>query len=186
MDACKFNDLLRTIPYGSSPTLFNEASTALRSALTNCIGAPLTSDQWTQATLPIRMGGLGLRDPLTVQIPDRLSTIASYLATAKRVLSFPEHTSTSLPPDYAAVFAGASTTLGPHAVLDTWIGSPGSLCTAQPPTTSQGWWHESFAKARQTHFHHSLLRLMMLGSPANPPLTRTLGWPLPLPWAATP
>ena len=33
----------------------------IRGALSRILGATLTADQWTQASLPVAMGGLGLR-----------------------------------------------------------------------------------------------------------------------------
>ena len=73
MDACRFNDLLRTILMGEATAAFAQASLELRSAFETCMGATTSPDQWALACLPIRMGGLAFRIlPPSAWLPESL------------------------------------------------------------------------------------------------------------------
>jgi hypothetical protein len=48
-----------------------------RSCLTNIANVKVTDTQWTQATLPVKSGGLGLRSPLTLALPAFLASVVS-------------------------------------------------------------------------------------------------------------
>lgn len=56
----KLQYLLRTSPCCEHPQLF-ELDKLLRSAVTQICNVSLSDDQWTQASLPVRSGGLGVR-----------------------------------------------------------------------------------------------------------------------------
>ena len=83
LDACRVGDLLRSIPLGTGDASVQQCSLALRQALAHCIGSPTDDHQWAQATLPIRHGGLGLRDPVLIRTPARLSAIIGFVTGAQ-------------------------------------------------------------------------------------------------------
>ena len=57
----KFSYITRTIPSSSHLQTYKKFDKAVRHTLEGIIGSPLTDSQWTQASLPVSMGGLGLR-----------------------------------------------------------------------------------------------------------------------------
>ena len=153
MDACRFNDLLRSIPLGIADSAFTSASLALRSAFETCLGSVVSPDQWAQVCLPIRMGGLGLRDPISIRAAARVPTIVSYCCHALSAVPFLESDPTPLPPpDTAGALAALSFGIGPHPILTTWSSDLSMLSTAVAPQTSQGWWTELFFRTQKKYF----------------------------------
>ena len=62
MGVCKVNHLLRTVPRHYVEDVFSSFDTGLRSTLTDILKCPINESAWRQATLPFRLGGLGLRE----------------------------------------------------------------------------------------------------------------------------
>jgi len=64
MYACRVNDLLResSLRYGEEAV--RGISALLRSTLGVVVGGLMLGAQWSQASLPVRSGGLGVRDPV--------------------------------------------------------------------------------------------------------------------------
>lgn len=62
LSVCKVNHLLRTVPLSdmSDPLLIFDVN--LRATLSKIIHGSVPGPSWTQATLPLRLGGLGLRE----------------------------------------------------------------------------------------------------------------------------
>ena len=79
LSACKVNDLLRACPVQMGEQSCQRLSLGLRQCLNNILGASLTDLQWAQCTLPVRLGGLGIRDPLVERPAARLSGILDFL-----------------------------------------------------------------------------------------------------------
>ena len=88
MDACRFNDLLRTVPIGVADEAFSAASTALLSSFETCMGATLSPDHWAQACLPIRMGGLDFHSPSSIRPAARVPTIPAFCSSASSSVPF--------------------------------------------------------------------------------------------------
>ena len=57
----KFSYSLRTVDTSGHQDIMEDFDTAVRGALEAILGCPLPPPQWSQASLPIHMGGLGLR-----------------------------------------------------------------------------------------------------------------------------
>ena len=78
----KFGYSLRTVDTSQHQEVMQTFDTAVRSALEAILGAPLSPPQWDQASLPISMGGLGLR---RAEVHGPGSYLASVGSTAELV-----------------------------------------------------------------------------------------------------
>ena len=119
LDACKVNDLLRACYLTAAPEEAARLTRVLRDTLGGILGSPPSENQWRQATLPTRLGGLGLKDPSDVRLAARLATILDYLSRGKNLLGLPV-TALGAPRDTPLVLARAALTLGPVQPLVTW------------------------------------------------------------------
>ena len=77
--ACKVENLLQSL--SSSPLIdirTTRASTDFRKAFASLLKADSVEDAiWSHATIPLRMGGLGLRDPITIVSTARLASLVN-------------------------------------------------------------------------------------------------------------
>ena len=64
LSLCKLNHLLRTVPPGVADSQLARFDRGLRHALGSIIHSSVSDTAWLQATLPVRLGGLGLRQAL--------------------------------------------------------------------------------------------------------------------------
>ena len=74
--ACRVNHIAAsTDPNLISDSLLNPCGISLRGILGAISDADIPEDAWKQATLPQRLGGLGLRDPVSEATPARMATL---------------------------------------------------------------------------------------------------------------
>ena len=64
--ACRINHLLRSLPFQHARLLAEKSSVFVRNALDEILGSPLPHICFLLACLPVRKGGLGIRDPVLV------------------------------------------------------------------------------------------------------------------------
>jgi len=62
LSLCKVNHLLRTVPAPLAASQWSRFDAECRAALGRIVHTSITDDAWAQATLPCRLGGLGLRE----------------------------------------------------------------------------------------------------------------------------
>ena len=74
LSLCKINHLLRTVPPDKVPTQLQLFDHNLHRSLEGIVNCSISESSWLQATLPIRLGGLGLREACR-------SSPAAYLAS---------------------------------------------------------------------------------------------------------
>ena len=80
----KISHLLRTVPPGSADEHFRHFDEGLRSTLSQILRCTISDSAWLQATLPFRLGGLGLRESLrTAPIAFLASCRNTYLLVAQ-------------------------------------------------------------------------------------------------------
>ncbi|XP_069181539.1 uncharacterized protein [Procambarus clarkii] len=79
---------LRCAPSFDSPKL-TEYDTLLRSITMKVLNLSLQDDQWDQATLPVRLGGIGIRKATQLALPAFLSSTSATGELVKEIL--PEH-----------------------------------------------------------------------------------------------
>ena len=77
LSACKVIFLLRSLPFDLALALATEAQAKMRSALQDILDTALDETQWALARLPIRRGGLGILDPVTVVAPAHVAAFLS-------------------------------------------------------------------------------------------------------------
>ena len=65
-DAARVCHLMRTTNTATLKQELEEAREILVIALEALVGKSVTAGQTTQASLPTRMGGLGIKDPMTI------------------------------------------------------------------------------------------------------------------------
>ena len=61
LGSCRVNHILRSVPPGPILPQLQEFDKSLRSTLSEVLHCSIPNQAWTQATLPLSMGGLGLR-----------------------------------------------------------------------------------------------------------------------------
>lgn len=88
LGACKINHLLRTVPPELIVDQIATFDQGLRSTLANILRCPIGDTNWKQATLPFRLGGLGIRDTLPSATAAFISSISRSKLLADRI--FPE------------------------------------------------------------------------------------------------
>ena len=62
LDSCKLNSLLRTVPPSLGSDQFVRFDKRLRRSLGVIIHSSISESAWHQATLPLQVGGLGLKE----------------------------------------------------------------------------------------------------------------------------
>ena len=64
--ACKITYLLRALPFFAGASLASDVQMLLYVCLSVIVGCPLSSTQWKLASLPLRLGGLDIFDPVFI------------------------------------------------------------------------------------------------------------------------
>ncbi len=83
LDACRVNYLLRVCPFGSLQDIWSRSENVLRSTLGLIIGNTLSDSQWTQATLSLSQGGLGIRMASSSAGPARIAALNNWYLNAE-------------------------------------------------------------------------------------------------------
>ena len=130
LSTCKVIHLLRSVPIGDIGNIINHFDLNLRSSLSQIMHCTLTDEAWLQATLPLRLSGLGLREAS----PLAPIAFASSCALAHSIAS-------KISPDYQATLIGVMSTLN-HLT---------NLSFTPPPTGTQA---SMQAEADARRFNH--------------------------------
>jgi hypothetical protein len=94
----KFIYSLRTCKPSSIKSSFTRFDAMRRMALEDILGASLNEISWTQASLPVSLGGMGLRSAASHSVAAFLSSIAQTEALVNSILhNFPERLSIDIP-----------------------------------------------------------------------------------------
>ena len=72
--------------------LFERFDNTLRQGLSSILNAQLSDDQWTHASLPVQMGGLGVRSALMLAPSSYLASAAATLLLQNDILNDPSPT----------------------------------------------------------------------------------------------
>ena len=154
LGCCKVNHLFRTLPLGSHDPFCCSISQGLRETLQVCIGAPVLDSHWNQARLPIKLGGLGLSDPVLV-------APLAFLSSIINVCNFPYFEQVIDINTYPSIWelAKQASTLLPRVVEGTttipihnWIQTghiPLEDKVAAGPWCKQNWWYDPAMRAKR-------------------------------------
>jgi len=115
----------------------------------------MTTDQWRQATLPIRLGGLGIQDPLSQRLAARVSAIMTFLKDGPRTLCINLDPS-FMPSDCPDVVVSLHDQLGAVPPHQSWSSVGAILDTFTGAQNSQKWWGDRLAIAAQAKFTSTL------------------------------
>ena len=146
-DACRLQYLLRAMDTQVVEDLLLRAERLLRLACEELVGVDLGEAQWLQCHLPMRMGGLGIRNPVAIRDVARLASICSMMALGAE-LGFPSELLGS-PPDTAAILQGvAKWTSSEMDPLKSWVRT-GNVADAEPIHCKQRWWSDKVYAAKR-------------------------------------
>ena len=83
----KMTYLLRSSPAYQQDDLLQEFDLTLRNSMSSITNIEFTDDSWTQASLPARSGGLGIRKSNDIALPCFISSALSALSMVEAILS---------------------------------------------------------------------------------------------------
>ena len=78
---CRVNHLLRSLPFAHGTSLALKSSVLFHDALGDALGSAIPDIHHELASLPVRKGGLGLRNPTTVLGPAYLASNFSFASS---------------------------------------------------------------------------------------------------------
>ena len=149
LDACKVNHLMRSTLLGTGAQAIQDLTGALQSASSGFLGCGITVRAWEQATMPIRHGGLGIKDPVTIRPFARISALANLHAQGTSVGCPPDLLS-YISDDTPTTMTSVVTKLGQNnEIADSWLRNPSLICHADKQQRSQHWWTDQLASMRR-------------------------------------
>lgn len=156
LSACRVNDLMRACNLNAGAAECQQLTDAVRHCLEQIAGTltPITVQQWSQATLPVRHGGLGIDDPVTLRPAARMAGIVTFLNRIGPLSLQPDED--LIPPDSGVVIHRLGSTLGNMAPLPAWQGNMGLMIQADPAFWEQRWWAERIHEATKTHLLNTM------------------------------
>ena len=151
LDGCRVNHLLRTSdPYACDDEV-RDADAAILAGFEDIVGGCLAPAQRTQAALPIRVGGCGLRSPALTRPAARISALASFYAGGASLLGLPDMARQVHARWLAPVVEDLGRQLGPNFdPVVTWSGLLNAVTFAEPAHCQQRWWAEALGRASMT------------------------------------
>lgn len=173
-DVCRINHLLRSTCTTPVTDVLSTIQDHLAQAVHDMLGRHLSPDQLTQAFLPTRFGGLGIKNPRDYQPAARLSAIASFASDFLRAhTSLPRQLLRELPADTGPCLATLRSLLGEEVQpLKDWASDPARLFRASSKEAAQQAWQERLAVTRRRTFltvgtHRDLCRKALQTSTAG-------------------
>ena len=155
LSAAKVMDLLRAAPFLQAGVECARFSALLRNTLGAILGAPVSDQQWAQATLAIRHGGLGILDPTSQRLAARIAGIVDFSRRGAEVLQLQSATA-HLPGDWPVCLTRALLSLGNIQPLTAWQADPSLLSTADQVHRAQSWWAERIHLQVKAHLGTTL------------------------------
>lgn len=148
LDACRVMHYLRGVDCSPLEHLVQQVSAIIRKTWTEVLGSPSLSDaEWEQSTLPLRLAGLGIKDPCVILPPARVAASLTFTARAS-ALHFPKEACV-LPPDWTVRVNDLQGTLGTtFDPLDKWAAGDIKLAEVAEDHFSQKWWSHKVHKVR--------------------------------------
>jgi hypothetical protein len=159
LDACKLVHFLRgtdCTPAGLMEQI-QRASGIIRKTWADIVGAPnLSESEWVQSTLPMRLTGMGIKDPVVVHPAARMASMLTFTRRAT-ALDMPEECC-ERPEDWSEILCKLQAMLGHTAEpMLTWSHGFKDEDVVQDHL-SQKWWTHRIHKAR----HHVLTQAVTL------------------------
>jgi hypothetical protein len=144
LDGCRLVFLLRTTPGPYIASEVEEASHVLRTTFGDILGKQLTDQQWWQACLPQKQGGMGIKCPKDLSVPARLASCVGFLQRGRDILCLPPDLDIT-PPDLGYTLDRAKAHLGSaFEPLGSWVQEPLAVAQSDAMYAKQHWWAEKW------------------------------------------
>ena len=159
LDGCRLSFLTRMCPTQHITAGCQKASSLLRTTLGEILGEQPTNAQWQQATLPVRLGGMGIKDPMYFAEGARMASISTFLRLARSHLDLPSDLQLHSP-EMSQLVSTLRTKLGqefqPLKQWAEWITNPVGPLPQEPLHGKQSWWNEKLVGKRVEQLETSL------------------------------
>jgi hypothetical protein len=130
----------------------------LQEAVEDLLGQGISETIWEQVSLPIRLGGLGISDPLILQPAARLAALLNLGMRGTQAVGVPASALATPARDLEGVMQRLQAQLGPNAdPLAGWLAGTTPLSSAAEEHTTQKWWAEKVADM-QSHKDENVLK----------------------------
>ena len=158
LDACRVVHLQRSTVLQRAGDAPEKLRHALQRAAEDLLGMGVNDLTWSQVALPLRHGGLGVRDPTTTQPAARMAALIGLEMFGRERVGVPEVAFAAPSPDLVTTVAALRSQLGPNfEPLAQWHADPQQLASASIDHASQRWWAGHVAVEQRS-------RLCQLGS----------------------
>ena len=155
LDACRVVHLQRSTVIAKAGDAPQRLSDALRTAVEDLVGMGTPDVAWMQATLPLRLGGLGIRDPPQTQPAARMAALVGLDMNGPDRVGVPEVALSVPAPDLMDTINALRVQLGPNfEPLAGWHTAPKQLASASIDHASQRWWAAQVAKEQRSQVCH--------------------------------
>ena len=147
LDACRLIHFLRGVDCRELQDMLLQASASIKDCFGDILGKrSLNECHWQQCTLPLRLAGLGIKDPLTILPAARVAATLCFLKRGFE-LSFPA-TTVVLPPDWATHLVDLQSKLGTSVEpVASWL-RDGQVRNVEENHRQQKWWSLQLQKAQ--------------------------------------
>ena len=139
-DACRFNRLLRGADSSPYEDVLGKADDLLYNIFGNLISTTLPSSAWRQVSMPLRMGGHGIKAPGSRHLPARITALATHVTSGSARVGAPDYvldTVSLLLPAYLQVLQGH---MGASSdPVSTWLADPAKIKGATDEHCSKQW-----------------------------------------------
>ena len=156
-DACRFNHLLRGADCSPYEDLLAKADDRLFDVFGDLFGTTLPPTVRRQVSMPLRLGGCGVKTPGSRHHTARIAAVASYVTSGWARVGAPDYVLDVVVSALLHLLLGLQDHLG--AAFDpvsTWVADPARIKAATDDHCSQQWWTDAWY--RQTR--QNLLSLL--------------------------
>ena len=176
LDACRVVHLQRSTVLHRAGNAPRNLRDALQRAAEDLLGLGVSDLTWSQVTLPLRHGGLGLRDPVQTQPAARMAALVNLEMFGRESVGVPAIALATPSPDLVPTIAALRAQLGPNfEPLAQWHADPRQLASASIDHASQRWWAGHVAVEQRS-------RLCKLGSARDMARLQCQGGPVSNGW----
>ena len=141
LDACRVVPVQRSTIVDRARDAPMRLHESLRRAVEERVGMGIAPATWSQATLPMRHGGLGIRSPLQTQPAARLAALLGLELHGRDRVGVPDVAFIHRSPDLASTIDALCSQVGPHfQPLAEWKANLRKFASASFTHASQRWW----------------------------------------------
>ena len=149
LDACKVNHLLRATDTYQAGLALQQCDDCILDTFDEIVGGGLTPEERTQASLPLAVGGCGVRVPSAVRPAARISALLTYYTQSAAAVGAPpsarELNSQWIAPTLQELVQKLPTNFDP---VSTWMGQHTNILRADPTQLQQKWWSAALGRHR--------------------------------------